>query len=304
MPTSTSKLVLNGARDIPFNKLVPSAANVRKVKAGVSIEELAEDIGRRGLIQSLHVRPVLDGAGVETGLFEVTAGGRRLQALQRLVKAKRLVKAQGVPCVVQTDHGTAAEEDSLAENVQRAPLHPLDQFRAFRALREERGTSDEEIAAAFFVSVQVVKQRLKLTTVSGPCCMDMAITQPFQGLRRFHQFRKHRHYQWVGVSMHQRPCMGHLVSGPERRCGILLDPSPDSCSSGHDDRRGTCHGAPLIAPQACMRPIPADRDHDAALRISGKVPKRRVHSAQRLDSHAYARRATTSDRHWAPAIAA
>src|SRR3954463_1964349 len=166
MVTSTSKLVLNGARDIPFNKLVPSAANVRKIKAGVSLEELAEDIGRRGLLQSLHVRPVLDGAGAETGLFEVTAGGRRLQALQRLVKAKGLAKTQGVPCVVQTDHGTAAEEDSLAENVQRAPLHLLDQFRAFRTLREERGMSDEEIAAAFFVSVQVVRQRLKLTTVS------------------------------------------------------------------------------------------------------------------------------------------
>ena len=166
MATSTSKLVLNGARDIPFSKLVPSAANDRKVKAGVSIEELAEDIGRRGLIQSLHVRPVLDGAGGETGLFEVTAGGRRLQALQRLVKAKGLAKTQGVPCVVQSDHGTAAEEDSLAENVQRAPLHPLDQFRAFRTLREERGMSDEAIAAAFFVSVQVVRQRLKLTTVS------------------------------------------------------------------------------------------------------------------------------------------
>src|SRR3954463_14670534 len=166
MATSTSKLVLNGARDIPFNKLVPSAANVRKVKAGVSLEELAEDIGRRGLLQSLHVRPVLDGAGAGPGLFEVTAGGRRLRALQRLVKAKRLAKTQGVPCVVQTDHGTVAEEDSLAENVQRAPLHPLDQFRAFRTLREERGMSDEEIAAAFFVSAQVVRQRLKLTTVS------------------------------------------------------------------------------------------------------------------------------------------
>src|SRR3954463_8316332 len=71
-----------------------------------------------------------------------------------------------VPCVVQSDHGTAAEEDSLAENVQRAPLHPLDQFRAFRTLREQRGMSDEAIAAAFFVSVQVVRQRLKLTTVS------------------------------------------------------------------------------------------------------------------------------------------
>src|SRR5215207_3536253 len=34
--------------------------------------------------------------------------------------------------------------------------------------------------------------------------MDMAIMQHFQYLRRFHQSRKHQHYQWVGVSMHQR----------------------------------------------------------------------------------------------------
>ena len=58
-----------------------------------------------------------------------------------------------------------AEEDSLAENVQRAPLHPLDQFRAFLALRE-KGRSEEEIAATFFVSVAVVKQRLRLAAVS------------------------------------------------------------------------------------------------------------------------------------------
>jgi ParB family transcriptional regulator, chromosome partitioning protein len=166
MAASTPKVVLNASRDIPFNKLVPSQANVRRIKAGVSIEELADDIARRGLIQSLSVRPVLDGEGAETGTFEVTGGGRRLKALQVLVKAKRLSKTHPVPCVVQTAHGTAAEEDSLAENVQRAPLHPLDQFRAFRTLREERGMSDEEVAAAFFVTPQVVRQRLKLTAVS------------------------------------------------------------------------------------------------------------------------------------------
>jgi len=58
----------------------------------------------------------------------------------------------------------------VAENVQRAPLHPLDQFRAFQAMRE-RGRSEEEIAAAFFVSANVVKQRLKLAAVS-PVLLD------------------------------------------------------------------------------------------------------------------------------------
>ncbi|MFG1280410.1 DNA-binding protein, partial [Xanthobacter autotrophicus] len=44
-----AKITLSPSRDIPFNKLMLSQANVRHVKAGVSIEELAEDIARRGL---------------------------------------------------------------------------------------------------------------------------------------------------------------------------------------------------------------------------------------------------------------
>jgi ParB family chromosome partitioning protein len=167
MATAVPKITLSSSRDIPLNKLILSQSNVRRVKAGVSIEELAEDIARRGcLLQSLNVRPVLDADGVETGMFEVPAGGRRFKALQLLVKQKRLAKTAPVPCVVR-DPATEipAEADSLAENVQRAPLHPLDQFRAFQALRE-KGQSEEDIAAAFFVGVSVVKQRLRLAAVS------------------------------------------------------------------------------------------------------------------------------------------
>ena len=166
MATAVQKITLSSSRDIPFNKLVLSQSNVRRVKAGVSIEELAEDIARRTLLQGLNVRPVLDAEGAETGMFEVPAGGRRYRALQLLVKQKRLAKTAPVPCVVRDPSvDISAEEDSLAENVQRAPLHPLDQFRAFQALRE-KGQSEEDIAAAFFVGVNVVKQRLRLAAVS------------------------------------------------------------------------------------------------------------------------------------------
>jgi ParB family transcriptional regulator, chromosome partitioning protein len=169
MATAAKKIALSSARDIPFNKLVLSQSNVRRVKAGVSIEELAADIARRGLLQGLSVRAVVDETGAETGMFEIPAGGRRYRALELLVKQKRLAKTAPVPCVIR--EGGIAEEDSLAENVQRAPLHPLDQFRAFLALRE-KGQSEEEIAAAFFVSVNVVKQRLKLASVS-PALLDV-----------------------------------------------------------------------------------------------------------------------------------
>lgn len=160
---TVQKITLSASRDIPFDRLVLSQSNVRRVKAGVSIDELAADIARRTLLQSITVRPVLDEAGAETGMFEIPAGGRRYRALELLVRQKRLAKNAPIPCVVRTEG--IAEEDSLAENVQRAPLHPLDQFRAFQALRE-KGQGEEEIAAVFFVAVSVVKQRLRLAAVS------------------------------------------------------------------------------------------------------------------------------------------
>ncbi|MFY9990014.1 MAG: ParB N-terminal domain-containing protein, partial [Rhodoplanes sp.] len=169
MPKSVAKIALSRSRDIPFNRLVLSQANVRRIKAGVSIEELAEDIARRTLLQSLTVRPILDDEGAETGMLEVPAGGRRFRALELLVKQKRLARNAPIPCVVRTEG--LAEEDSLEENIQRAPLHPLDQFRAFLTLRE-KGKSEEEIAAAFFVSVAVVRQRLRLAALS-PRLLDV-----------------------------------------------------------------------------------------------------------------------------------
>jgi ParB family transcriptional regulator, chromosome partitioning protein len=173
MAKAVQKIKLSPSCDIPFNKLVLSQSNVRRIKAGISIEDLAEDIAHRGkLLQSLYVRPVLDAEGQDTGMFEVPAGGRRYRALEFLVKQKRLPKTAPIPCIVgEASNEISAEEDSLAENVHRVALHPLDQFRAFQTLREQR-KSEEEIAAIFFVSVNVVKQRLRLAAVS-PKLLDV-----------------------------------------------------------------------------------------------------------------------------------
>ncbi|TAZ47141.1 ParB/RepB/Spo0J family partition protein (plasmid) [Rhizobium leguminosarum] len=170
MAQAIQKITLSTARDIPFNKLTLSQENVRKIKAGVSIEDLAEDIAHRGLLTSLNVRPELDADGSETGVYRIPAGGRRYRALERLVAQKRLAKTAGVPCIVSKGE-TLEVEDSLAENVQRVSLHPLDQFRAFQTLREQ-GLGEEEIAARFFVSVATVRQRLRLASVA-PRLLDL-----------------------------------------------------------------------------------------------------------------------------------
>src|SRR3546814_21086529 len=65
MAKAPQKLVLSGSRDIPFDRLHLSQSNVRRVKAGVSIGELAEDIVRRKLPTRLNVRPLLDTHGEE-----------------------------------------------------------------------------------------------------------------------------------------------------------------------------------------------------------------------------------------------
>jgi len=165
MAKAIQKIEMNAAENIPYDKLMLSQKNVRRIKDGVSVEQLAEDIGRRKLLQSLNVRPVLDETGEETGNFEVPAGGRRFLALGMLIRQKRLAKNEPIPCIVNRNGTTSVEEDSLAENVHRENLHPLDQFRAFKALKEQ-GLDVEEIAARFFVSAATVKQRLRLAAVS------------------------------------------------------------------------------------------------------------------------------------------
>ncbi|EJC71751.1 LOW QUALITY PROTEIN: putative transcriptional regulator [Rhizobium leguminosarum bv. trifolii WSM2012] len=164
MAQAIEKITLSVGRDIPFNKLVLSEQNVRRTKAGVSIEDLADDIARRGLLTSLNVRAEVDGEGKETGFFRIPAGGRRYRALELLVSRKRLAKTAGIPCIVSIGE-TSETEDSLAENIHRADLHPLDQYRAFQSLREQ-GIGEEEIAARFFVSAVTVRQRLRLASVS------------------------------------------------------------------------------------------------------------------------------------------
>lgn len=166
MGKALPKLILSPSRDIPFDKLILSQSNVRRVKASVSIDDLADDIARRRLLHGLNVRPHLDANGAETDMFEVPAGGRRYRALEILVKRKRMAKNALVPCVVKsTDDEVSAEEDSLAENTFREPLHPLDEFRGMQRL-VDKGDSEEAIAAHFRVTPAVVRQRLKLAAVS------------------------------------------------------------------------------------------------------------------------------------------
>jgi ParB family chromosome partitioning protein len=145
---------------VPLNKLVLSEERQVRPQGStpkLSIAELGASIKDGGVLQNLIV---VKGA---RGLYEVCAGGRRLEALTMLAQADDIPENYPVPVlIVPADKALIA---SLAENVFHIPMHPADECSAFAKLIGA-GKSVEDVAAAFGVTPLVVKRRMKLAAVS------------------------------------------------------------------------------------------------------------------------------------------
>ncbi|QPB24524.1 ParB/RepB/Spo0J family partition protein [Rhizobium sp. 007] len=145
---------------IALNKLDADPKNVRKAYSAEGVEALAANIREDGyrLLQNLVVRK-----GEKKGRYFVTAGGRRLAALNLLAKAGEIAKDFPVEC--KEREGEIATEISLAENILREDMHPLDQYEAFDALAKQ-GKDVADIAARFGTTEIIVRKRLALARVS------------------------------------------------------------------------------------------------------------------------------------------
>ena len=164
MANAVQKITLSASRDIPFNKLVLSQSNVRRIKAGVSIEELAEDIARRTLLQSLNVRPVLDAEGA--GDRHVRDSGRRPPLPGAGTAGQAEAPGQDRAHTLRGARGRhrRGRLPRRERPARRRFIRSTSSARSRPCAR--KGQSEEEIAAAFFVAVNVVKQRLRLAAVS------------------------------------------------------------------------------------------------------------------------------------------
>lgn len=164
---------------IALAKLRLSDENVRKTERDAEVESLAADIAARGLKQNLVVIPA-PFREVDEELYEVVAGGRRLQALQLLDLTGQLpasIAENGVPCLIEeAEH---AVETSLSENLHRVAMNPADEFTAFKIVidqQRERGPDDMEKAISycanrFGVTEAHVRGRLRLANLAD-CILD------------------------------------------------------------------------------------------------------------------------------------
>lgn len=148
---------------VPLSALVASPYNVRRYSSG-QVEELAALIDSQGLLHNLVVTEQV-GRATKAGKvrFAVAAGERRRRAMVLLQSRGRLPKDHEVLCELVPPE--SALEISIAENSGREPLHPADEFDAFKAMIDE-GRSIEDVAARFGVSPLTVQRRLKLAALS------------------------------------------------------------------------------------------------------------------------------------------
>lgn len=140
---------------LPLSQLVVSPKNVRPEPGDVIA--LAASIAALGLLQNLVVSPT------ENGTYQVDAGGRRFAALSLLVEQGKIADDFPVPVMmIPAEEATAA---SLAENVQREAMNPVDELNAFKQLVDEGFTIDR-VADTFGVTPLVVQRRLKLVAAA------------------------------------------------------------------------------------------------------------------------------------------
>ena len=149
-------------REVPLSRLALAPENVRKTPADpVAEAEMKASIAAHGLLENLVVR--MDGPA-DAGTWAVVAGGRRLAAMKALAEDGTIDPDHPVPCLVAADPDMAGEL-SLAENVVRIAMSPVDQVIAFTRLADA-GLSVAVIAARFGTSERLVEQRLRLGNVA------------------------------------------------------------------------------------------------------------------------------------------
>lgn len=150
---------------VPLSILSIDSANVRKTGRGKE-PKFAASIRKRGVIEPMLVRR-------QDGRFAIVNGGERFTALQYLKKKGE--KANGVavtddfPVRVEiTDRDDAdARATSLATNIIRSSMHPVDEFEAFASMISD-GATVEQIAEEYAMKVAEVRQALSLAAIAEP----------------------------------------------------------------------------------------------------------------------------------------
>lgn len=131
-----------------IEEIVPNRSQPRKHFDESKLQELADSIKEKGVLEPLIVRRIVQG-------YELIVGERRWRAAQR-------AGLKEVPVLVKEAEGREALEISLIENLQRENLNPIEESEAFRRLTEEFGISQAELATRIGKDRTTITNALRL----------------------------------------------------------------------------------------------------------------------------------------------
>jgi len=139
---------------LPVGKLVPTPDNRRRPISNASVESLAKSMARDGVLQPVVVRPHPS----RRGFYEIRAGERRW-------RAAKLAGLTHLPAMIRTLDDQSALSVTIAENLQRQNLHPLEEAATIQQAFE-REFDPKALASQLGRSVQYVARRASLTRLS------------------------------------------------------------------------------------------------------------------------------------------
>jgi ParB family chromosome partitioning protein len=137
-----------GVREIDVARIRPNPNQPRAHFSEESINELAESIAQRGVLQPILLRPSEDG-------FEIVAGERRWRASQK-------ARLHTIPAIVREVDEASMAELALIENIQREDLNAIEEADGYRQLIERHGHTQDGVAKIVHKSRSHVANLLRL----------------------------------------------------------------------------------------------------------------------------------------------
>jgi len=137
-----------GVREIEVGRIRPNPNQPRLMFGEESIDELADSIAERGVLQPILLRPHGDG-------YEIIAGERRWRAAQR-------ARLHTIPAIVRDIDDAATAEIALIENIQREDLNAIEEAEGYKQLIDQHGHSQDDIGRLVHKSRSHVANLLRL----------------------------------------------------------------------------------------------------------------------------------------------
>ena len=146
--------VENKTNNLSLSEIIPNKYQPRKNFDEENLNDLANSIKERGIIQPIIVRE----SKLENSKYEIIAGERRWLAAQK-------AGLHEIPVVVTDADDLKSLEFAIVENVQRHDLNPLEEAQGYKRLIDDFSYDQEKVSKFIGKSRSYIANSLRLLTL-------------------------------------------------------------------------------------------------------------------------------------------